>query len=788
MKHPLLAAAAALLVAVPCLAGGSSDPAVVEATFDSARLADDLQGTLSDPAKEVHIGVHVSAGSKVTAKLTADVVGTMPAGPSLVLCDAAGVDQGVAGSQYDKSVPGSFVVKWKNVPLHATGDYTFVVKNGNAGAWHLTLSGTMATLKTTTLSSVNLGVNAQTQIPFDGLRGGKLSYTLAAAQNSKFVGSLVRVTRPDGTTIAGTPTTASGKVPLDQDGVYQLVFENVGRGIGAWKATTTVSPPPLKVRHGYVTADGTALVPVVSSVTPPRDYQRDNASAVTISGRNFQDGADVRLIRNGFQDIVATNVVVVSETQVQCVLNLDTAPITGIDSLGTWKFGFWNAPVYTVAGDPTTLVKDSPTKSTAKTFECLSSSSISLPRGVMKNTEVWQLVFDSDFQDDLNRMGLGSADGATAVAARGAVEAYVVCYLRDLFRVNETNGNLSKNTSPPVSFVIGTLPNPAGKPGVDYNRLEVGGAWQSGDERDPADVLFWGFAPLDTGNTHRDDLSVNADDGKGGTVRLGWGARTRVLDPTASNAAATWVAATAPLRQIPLTSADLVYFQGGFAPISQADANRYRDVVMLVSRAAREIAAICAHHIGRAMGLPSAGAGPMASPDTAGNMSPVNGSLAFLESDVATLRAVAVPGTLPGTSKPLVVTYFPFISTQPSYLPNCTTAVAYSVDWNYVGGRANAQVTDYSVQYIYSGSSNPPLDIAVTYQGLSGTARLYIDASQGLFYCNIQRFGVLVTDTVRNNQYAFGYRLNILPNIPLLRPGNEQNQATNCKNTILSTP
>jgi hypothetical protein len=786
MKTLLLAATAALLLAVPCLGGGSSNPADVEATFDSARLADDLSGTISDPAKEVDIDVYVSSGSKVSATFSAGTTGTVP---TLKLCDAAGVDQQVAGSSFDKSVAGSNVVKWKNVPLQATGTYTFVLKLSAADAWRLTLKGSLATIKQTFLSTTNLGVNAQTQVAFNGLRGGKLSYTLAAAQSSKFKGNLVSVIRPDGSTIAGTPTTASGKVTLDQDGVHQLVFVNVGSGIGAWKATTTVTPPALVVRRGYVISSATtAFVPTVSSVSPPRDYQKDDASAVTISGKNFQPGVDVRLVRSGFQDIVATSVNVVSETQIQCVLNLATAPITGVDSLGTWKVGVWNNPVYTAPGDPLTLVKDSPTKNTSKTFDCLAASSISLPPGVMKNTEVWHLAFNSDFQEDLNRMGLGSSDSAIADAARTAVQAYTVCYLRELFHVNETNGNLAKNTSPAVSFVVASVPNPAGKPGVDYNRLEIGGAWQSGDPQDSADTLFWGYSPLDTGNTHRDNLSVSVDNGTGGTTRIGYGARTRVLDPTAATAAASWVAVTAPLRQVPLGtySSDGFYFRRGFSPSSAADANRYRDVVQLVSRAAREIAAICAHHIGRAMGLSSNGTGPMDDPATAGNMWLLNGSLSYVASDVATLRANAAIGTLPGNSKALVLSYFPLVSSMTPYIqPDCYTGVPYSISWNYVGGRANALVTDYSVAY---SGGNRPLGLTVSYQGLSGTAPLYIDPLNAQFHCDIAYFRVTCTDTVRNIAYQFIYRLNVLPTVSLLRPGNEQNQATNCKNAILATP
>jgi hypothetical protein len=783
MKNLLLAATAALLLAVPCFGGGT--PADVEAAFDSARLADDLSGSLSDPAKEIDIQVYVSAGSKLTATLSAGTAGTVP---SLKLCDGAGADQLVTGSTFDKSVAGSNVVKWKGVPLAATGPYTLVVKLSAADTWRLTLKGTLATIKQTFPSPANLGVNAQTQVAFNGLRGGKLSYTLAAAQNSKFKGALVRVERPDGSTIDGTPTTASGKVPLDQDGLYQLVFMNVGNGIGAWKATTTVTPPALVVRRCYVETGGTAIVPTVSGVTPPRDFQRDDACAMTINGKNFQTGVDVRLVRSGFQDIIGTGIVLDSETLIHCMFNLDTAPITGVESLGKWKVGVFNNPVYAVPGDKTTLDQTSPTKNLSKTFDSLSSSSIVLPAGVAKETEVWQLAFNSGFQEDLNRMGLGSDDNDLEASARNAVEAYVVCYLRELFRQNETNGNLGKTNAPAISFCVASVPKPAGKPGVDFNRIEIGGAWQAGDPQDPNDSLFWGYSPLDTGNTQRENLAVDVDDGAGGTTHLGYGARTRVLDPTTNFASPTWVQVTAPMRQAPLGtfSGDPRYFQGGFSPVSIQDANRYHDVVELVSRAAREIAAITAHHIGRAMGLPSGGSGPMADPDKSGNMWLVNGSLSFLNDDVTTLRNNAAIATLPGKTKTLTVTYFPLIAQLPSYIkPDCYTGVPYSVDWNYVGGRANALVTDYSVAY---SGGNHPRGLTVSVKGLSGTAPLYIDTMNQQFHCDIAYFRVTCTDTIRNLAYPFIYRLNILPTVSMLRPGNEQNQAQNCLNAILATP
>lgn len=790
MKTLLAAAIAASL----CVSSGFAAADPVEAAFDGARLADNLTGSISDPANEVRIRLYVGTGSKISATLAPDdSTGAPIAGLSMQLVDDSGTDQQVSGGAYDKSVAGSGVVTWKKVPVPATGGYTFVVRGTSAGAWNLKLSGTAATLKATTASTTGLGVNAETQVDFQGLAAATLSFSLKAANGSKFAGELVRVVRPDGSTIDGTPAAAKGKVLLDANGVHQLVFRNTGNGLGDWTAKTTVTPGAPVARKGYVRPSGTVFVPNVSKVTPSSDFHRNDASAVTLTGRDFQPGADVRLVRNGFQDIVATGVVVDSEKQIRCTLNLATAPVTGVDSLGVWNVGVWNAPVYAMPGDPKSLVKDSPTSSTKKTFNCLSATSITLPKGVTKDTEVWQLDFNGDFQTDLNRMGLGSADSTVEGLARDAVEAYVVCFLRDVFRLNETNGSLSKNNSPPLSFVVGKVPNPAGKPGVDYNRISIGGTYETGDDRDASEPLLWGFAPLDPSNTHRDDLAVEVTDSMGITTRVGHGARTRVLDPGAPAASAGWIAATSPLRQTPLTGADRGYFAKNFAPATVGQANRYRDIVNQITRASREVAAIVAHHVGRSMGLSPGGAGPMANPDQAGNFWPANGSLDFSSDDMETLRTNSVPAALPGKSEKLIIGYFPLISTQPSNLPPSTAATAYTADWNYVGGRANAKLGDFSVKFQntldYGGVQTAVRgSVTVDYTRLSITnTPVYIDVTAGLPYGGISYYRISVTDNVRGGTSVFFYRLNVYPNFNMLpTSGTVFIRATDLQNYINS--
>lgn len=778
MHTKLLAAALAALLLAPLAPKALAEPTVVEASFDGARLADDLSGTYSGNAgAEVRVRLYASAKTTLSCTLSPDPAGSAPIpSVSLVLVDDSGTDLNVAGGPHDKSVAGSGTIVWNKVPLPATGGYSFVLRGTGAGGWRLKIKGTAAKTAETFPSPANLAVGAQTGVDFHGLRGGTMTFSLAPTGKSLFKGSLVRVERPDGTAIdASVPPTgfngpAKGKIPLDVDGVHHLVFKNVGSGIGAWVAKVSVAPPKNVARRGYVSAAGTALVPTVVKITPSSDYQKDDALEATLTGRDFQPGADVRLVRKGFADIVATNVSLVSETQLLCTLDLDTALTTGVLSLGTWNVAVTNAPTYSTPGDPTTIDKTTPTRDQKKTFASVASGSITLPAGVAKNTETWDLVFDADFQTDLTNMGLGASDAKTAGLARNMVETYVVCFLRDLMLQNETTGKLVAGTSPPISFVLNKMPSAAGKAGRDYDRIEIGGAWQTGDPQDANEPLQWGFAPL---GVHPADLSVTVDDGMGGTTRIGYGVRTAVLDPRAVTASQDWVLAMAPLRQNPLTSADQPFFDPAFAPSTVADADRYRDIVNQTTRAAREIAALVAHHVGRAMGLAPGGQGPMANPSVSGYLWPTTAGLTFANSDVATLLANARLATLPGKSATLKIRYFPLLSTQPSLLPDATAGVDYAVSWTFVGGRADALPTDYAVSLASDIPilSDIPLlgNAAATINGLSITGSpVYVDATQGLPYAGIAILQVVAADTVRGGAVALYYRLNVFPNFAQL--------------------
>ncbi len=798
MRRFAAACAVALVVLVPppLSAEAPPDPSAVEAAFGDARLRDVLRGVLGDPAKQVRISVHVSGGSKVSARLVTDAgEGTPITGLAMDLCTAEG--DLIDVSTWDRSTPGSGVVDWRNVAFAVAGEYVFVIRGASAGVWRLELRGTVAKSRQSVQSTADLASGGETEVAFDGLARSTLSFSLKRRGGSKFAGELVRVLFGEGDEeVAGVPVGASkGTIALEGNGAYRLVFRNAASRAGAWTAKTTVKPAKLYPRRGYVRTAGTAFVPFVKKVDPDEAFHRDTAATVVVTGRDFQPGVDVRLVRGNRPDILGEETQVRSETEVAVTFDLDTEARDGQTSTGDWTVGVWNAPEYDTPGDRRTLVEDSPTNDLSKTFTALTAASIRMPRGVVKATEVWFLDFNEQFATDLDRMGFQTSDPEVERKVRGAVEAYVALFLRDLFRLNETTGKVSRTASVPVSFVVDPPPPVAGTPGEDYNRIEIGGPWQSGDDRDASpEPLLWGYAPTDTGNAARDDLSVDVPDGLRGTIRVGHGARTRVLDPDDPAANADWIAAMRPLRDQPLTGADRVYFQPNFGPRTAAEANRYRDIVNQVTRASREIAAIVAHHIGRSMGLPTGGSGPMAAPSDSGYLWPTTRGLAFAGPDVETLRANVVPHELPGKSDKLVVTYFPLIATQPSLLPNLTTATDYAVSWGHVGGRPNAVAADFAVTYLglvpseLAEKKYPKGLQTPDFEGIRGNVPLYRDTAQTQIYGGILYLRVDVADRLRGGTRSFPYRLNILPNVPMLRPGNEQLQGTNLRNAVLNTP
>ena len=88
-------------------------------------------------------------------------------------------------------------------------------------------------------------------------------------------------------------------------------------------------------RINVLTYDGTVNVssdvPTISRVTPSSGVNTGPVNITNLSGSNFEAGAMVLLIRSGYSNITATDVVVVNQGSIMCVL-----PITGA-APGPWN-------------------------------------------------------------------------------------------------------------------------------------------------------------------------------------------------------------------------------------------------------------------------------------------------------------------------------------------------------------------------------------------------------------------------------------------------------------------
>jgi hypothetical protein len=791
MRPVHVLAPAALLAASVAGAVLAGEPfGNAEAVFEDARAKDQLIGVLNQTSNELHVTFTVPAGTKLNLNAAPDTTLVNGAnGLAFRLCDPEGNDLGITGSEFDKSKPEKDKVKWKKVPLPDFGTYTLVAGAGTPGGMGIEIALDEANGKVDVTSEEPLPVDDTATVPFDGREDDTLKYDLQkSGKGSKFKGELFQVKRPDGTLLPleEGDAKAKGKLLLDADGRHELLFKNVGKEAGTWRAKLTVKPRGSKKRKGLVSAPQTGVQPKVKTVDPEKAFNLDTALRVTITGREFQEGLDARLVRKNRTDILGTDIEFVSDEEVSFVVDLDTTETEGDDSIGNWTVSVWNQPIYDDPEDRTTLDRRNPLFDESKKLKSVSSASVKLPGGVEDNTEVWQLVFNDDFQGDLDRMNLGSESAQVRNGVNSIVQAYVVAYVRDLLLINETNGAV-KGAAIPMSFVIDDITAVAGKPGIDYNRIEIGGEYQEGDPRATLDPLEWGFSARDVGNQQRDDLMVHDEEGN----RIGLGARTRVLSVRNNNdqASSSFRQAMEPLRLRPLTANDARYFVGQFNPNNPGQIARYAEIVEQIERASREIAAIIAHHIGRSMGLATAGEGPMASPSFSGEMWVERASLDFSSANLGSLRLTAVPHEMPGKSDRLKIAFFPIIDRQAELLsPNLITAVPYSIKWEYVGGRCNAVPSDYRVSY--ARGSEVPIGLTLSFEGLSGTAPVCIggqctDVSN--IYCGILEFAVIVEDIPRDKGSFLLHRLKVLPNVPLL-PTQLQVQGQQCRDAVIQAP
>ncbi len=765
-------ATAALLLALAVLPVYAEEHPVV--TVPSVLMKDTYAGLFESADAEVHFEFFVGASTKFTVKVEGETDDEAPA-LALRLFGPDGNEIVVTGTNKDKSKPQKNRVEWKNVKLEQTGRHRFELGADGPGAWSLRLDGNPKDVIDVTESNEPLAAGEEAAVDFVGLAGGRVAGTIKApGKKNKLKGEFTRVVEPDGNVLSASDLDESGRLFLRQDGDHQVFFRNIGKEAGDWKVQVKARTPSLKRRKGLVDGDGVTWKPKVEKVQPKKAFHLETALRLVLTGRDLQKGLDVRLTKNSHEtDILGTEIDYISDTEVHFTINLDTTASADGRSVGNWKVGVWNDPQYAVDGDRTTLDKSSVTVDDSFKFKSLSDGDIALPRGTENETEVFVLEFAGGFQNDIERMGFGSTDSVVANSARQRLEEYIILYVRHLFLVNETLGRVG-SSAVPLCFVRGSVPGVAGSAGDAYNVLQVGGEMEASDPRDPQESLDWGFVPFDAGNSARGVFRQKLDDG----TRVGLGVRLRFLNPALPEASASWIEATLPLLGEALTFDDRRYYQSGYFPYTIDEAERMEEIVLQTERVAREIAAVVAHHIAKAIGTDSGGSGPTANPTVAGEMYVDRTSLFFDDADIVDMVGRAVPHGMPGKADRLTIPWFTLATTQEFRLPDALTDEEYFGPFALFGGRPNARNNELKAGYHSSSDKPPGMELRI--QGIQGTSPLYLN---GRVVCGIYNLRIRFTDTKHDVSSSIRWQTRLFADVDKLRP-DDRREAEFCNDAI----
>lgn len=123
---------------------------------------------------------------------------------------------------------------------------------------------------------------------------------------------------------------------------YRIPSEVMGSGGGARSSTSYAAIEVLSglnlglgtstsyfLREGFIPPAFPVLAMLVTAVTPSSGYNTGSVDITSLTGSGFLSGATVTLSRTGESDIVATDVVVMSPTEITCTFDL-TGARTGL--------------------------------------------------------------------------------------------------------------------------------------------------------------------------------------------------------------------------------------------------------------------------------------------------------------------------------------------------------------------------------------------------------------------------------------------------------------------------
>jgi hypothetical protein len=712
--------AAGLLAALALVLPG---PAAAEGIHASADLlpGDRLHGNLPSGGDEDRLSIYLPGGSVVDAEALAEKESLLL--PDLELLDPEGDPVNLA--PYTTPGPGEIGEKVKGLPIPADGGgvHVFRVVAGGSSSGKYAFRSKVKAPKS---FGVEAAIPAESflELPFDAAAGSKMKYAVKPEKGTPDGTFVVDTLRdPDGDTVSLDGLKDSG-IPLGKDGTWILVVDSAGETTATAAISVTLTLPKASKRELWLSAEGFGPAPKITALDPAKVLDDRIAEDVEATVTNLDPAASIRLEKSGADPIAATDPVL---AEGGFVADFD---VRGVPT-GTWN-----------------LVVENPSGAVARrNLTVQAAGSVNLPAGLRPETEAWWIDFrEGEFRDDLRDIGLGSNNESVEEVASAAVKDYAFYWLRLAFRLDPDNGKTVEG-SVPVSFSRAQPPETVGLPGSGYDRLVVGGE-PALDDPSSNPYYSWGDGPLDAGNAAYDDV--------GPETEAHWGVRTAALAPTLSGSVSGYYLAVKPLRDVPLTGADLKYFAGGYVPLSSSEAARYRDIVFAFQAVGRELAGTLAHFIARAHGVADGATGLAKVPTQTGEYATL-GTFAFTTAEYAAMTASILAG-LPGKGPVLEVGQFLPRETVGYLLPDATTAEAYDQDFLVAGGRPDRTEGDVVFQGV-SGSIPPGFVLEAT-GGISGTAPLrYADNT---LVGGVYKFVVRWKDKETGQQLLFSHRLNLL--------------------------
>jgi hypothetical protein len=474
----------------------------------------------------------------------------------------------------------------------------------------------------------SLGEEETDGLVFGAMKGATLNWNFNKVDKDRLIA-------PDGSELEPLQG-----MTLPKTGEYTFVIS--GRNAD-YKATLNVKTSKASKRDTYLSAGGYDLLEMeIDNIDTDEGITDRNVRNIEIEGFPFKestvDGSPPTVfLEKGKERIQGFGISLAEGSTPQFQRLLVSFDLTEA------KTGKWKLYVRNPSGS------EDDTK-----FKVIKQSAFDLPDGVRKSTEVWFIDFDSSFEQDLDLFGLRGTDEDVNADALDQVKQQTIFYLRQHFRLNGQDGRLEKANSVPVSFIYEQISKAGGQIGEDYNRLRLGGVARQGIDPTPDNpFLNWGYVGIDGPNANFDDIGEDAGSG--------W-LPLREMNP------ASLTATTASFRQAftidTLSSSDAQYFKKNFSPSTQEEIDRNNELIRAFDTLGREVAAIAAHHIARAMGVPNSDSvtpgNPLylsGTPDLFGQFA-ADEDVEFTDAEIEFLGLQIRISNLPGSSDVLEVRRF----------------------------------------------------------------------------------------------------------------------------------